>query len=23
MRQTWAKDLAEFHRIRTQYLIYP
>lgn len=23
IRQTWAKDLAEFHRIRTQYLIYP
>jgi len=23
IRQTWAKDLTEFHRIRTQYLIYP
>jgi len=23
IRQTWAEDLAEFHRIRTQYLIYP
>lgn len=23
IRQTWAEDLAEFHRIRSQYLIYP
>ncbi len=23
IRQTWAKDLAEFNRIRSQYLIYP
>jgi uncharacterized protein YbbC (DUF1343 family) len=23
IRKTWAKDLTEFHRIRTQYLIYP
>lgn len=23
IRQTWAEDLEEFHRIRSQYLIYP
>lgn len=23
IRQTWAEDLAEFHRIRSQYLLYP
>jgi len=23
IRQTWAEDLAEFHRIRSHYLIYP